>query len=61
MDLYLTDFYLEEDFEDTVETDLNEVFKDIDGDLTFEFVVSDDNILGVAIENECLSLHPFKM
>ena len=43
------DFYLEEDFEDTVETDLNEVFKDIDGDLTFEFVVSDENILGVSI------------
>ena len=45
-------FLLEEDFEDTLKTDLNEVFKDIDGDLTFEFVVSNENIL-VAIENEC--------
>ena len=61
MDLYLTDFYLEEDFEDTVETDLNEVFKDIDGDLTFEFVLSDENILGVQLRTKCLSLHPFKM
>ena len=60
VDLYLTDFYLEEDFEDTVETDLNEVFKDIDGDLTFEFVVSDENILGVAIENEMLEFTSFQ-
>ena len=60
VDLYLTDFYLEEDFEDTLETDLNEVFKDIDGDLTFEFVVSDENILGIAIENEMLEFTSFQ-
>ena len=35
VDLYLTDFFLQEDFEDTVETDLNEVFKDIDGCLLY--------------------------
>ena len=60
VDLYLTDFYLEEDFEDTLKTDLNEVFKDIDGDLTFEFVVSNENILGIAIENEMLEFTSFQ-
>ena len=60
VDLYLTDFYLEEDFEDTLKTDLNEVFKDIDGDLTFEFV-GNENILGIAIENEMLEFTSFKM
>jgi len=60
VDLYLTDSFLEEDFEDTVETDLNEVFKDIDGDLTFEFALSDENILGVAIVDEMLEFTSFQ-
>ena len=60
VDLYLTDSFLEEDFEDTVETDLNEVFKDIDGDLTFAFALSDENILGVAIVDEMLEFTSFQ-
>ena len=41
-------------------TDLNEVFKDIDGDLTFEFALSDENILGVAIVDEMLEFTSFQ-
>ena len=60
VDLYLTDFNLEEDFVDTIQTDLNEVFKDIDGDLTFAFMLSDENIISVNIEDEMLEFTSFQ-
>jgi len=57
VDGYLEDIYMYEDSQEPWEVNLDEIFTDIDGELTFSTELSDTTVIGVNLDRSMLSLY----